>query len=67
MPILAGIEARVVTRRSPKVQQVTAESSSRPESSRAFAKRMAGRFVLRGPRERKEGENTAETKSTNTA
>jgi RNase H-like domain found in reverse transcriptase len=48
VPMLAGMEARVMTLRHPPW----------PESSREFAKRMASRFVLQGPRERKEGRST---------
>jgi hypothetical protein len=35
--------------------------SGRPETAAEFARRVPGRFVLRGQRERKEGENLAET------
>jgi hypothetical protein len=50
LPVLAGLEARVMSLRH----------SRRPESFREFAKRMADRFVRRGPSERKEGGSTAE-------
>jgi Integrase zinc binding domain/RNase H-like domain found in reverse transcriptase len=48
IPMLVGIEAWIMTLWHPP----------RPESSREFAKRMASRFVLRGPREQKEGGST---------
>jgi RNase H-like domain found in reverse transcriptase len=45
IPMLAGMEVRVMTLHHPP----------RPESSREFAKRMVSRFALRGPQDRKEG------------
>ena len=48
MPILTGLEAAAVT---------LGAESGRPETSREFAARMRNFFVLKGPRERKEGED----------
>ncbi len=64
LPILAGIEARVATRRGSRVRRLTEKAAfsqhgpsedappspgSRPESSKAFATRVKDRFTLRGP------------------
>jgi len=60
LPVLAGIEARVVTRHSPHVhKEAQGAVTGRLETSRAFAARMHDRFVLCGPAERKEGRSTA--------
>ena len=48
MPVLTGLEAAAVT---------LGAESGRPETSREFAARMRNFFVLKGPRERKEGED----------
>ena len=97
VPILAGIEARIVTRRgsrsrrpsqkvimaasdssaiataskaSPAVTATSTAAVKPPESSRAFAAQMKGRFVLKGPRpshEPTEGRNTDNTDNTDIA
>jgi len=58
VPILAGIDATLVAQRRPRAARkvpIPAETG-RPETSKEFAARMKGRFALRGPRQRKEGE-----------
>ena len=60
LPVLAGIEARVVMRHSPRGhKEAQGDVTARPETSRAFAARMRDCFVLRGPAEQKEGGSTA--------
>jgi len=54
MPILAGLEAITAVRRK---APVPGAETGRPETSKEFAARVQGHFVLRGPRERKEGGN----------
>ncbi|KAJ3514053.1 hypothetical protein NLJ89_g2594 [Agrocybe chaxingu] len=54
MPILAGIQARVAVQRKPRAKPVPAETG-RPETAAEFAARVKDHFVLRGPREQKEG------------
>jgi len=52
LDVLAGIEARVVTRHSPHVcKEAQGAVTGRPETSRAFAARMHDRFILHGPAE----------------
>jgi hypothetical protein len=65
MPILSGIEAQIAVRRKPRKVVPPAETG-RPETSREFATRMKDNFVLRGPVERKEGGNSAITKTSTT-
>jgi len=59
MPILAGIEAKVAVQRKPRTPRKKPEpaETGRPETATEFAARVKSRFVLRGPGERKEGEN----------
>jgi len=60
LPVLAGIEARVVTRRSPRVcKEAQGAVTGHLEMSRAFAAQMHDRFVLCGPAEQKEGGSTS--------
>jgi hypothetical protein len=54
LPILAGLEAIVETKRRKRKEKPPAESG-RPETSKEFAARMKDGFVLKGPSERKEG------------
>src|SRR5260221_686747 len=54
LPILAGMEAVVETKRRRKNVLPPAESG-RPESGKEFAARIVNHFVLCGPREQKEG------------
>ena len=54
MVVLAGMDAVVATHRD---SSDPAAETGRPETSKEFAQRMRGKFVLRGPRERTEGEN----------
>jgi hypothetical protein len=61
IPVLAGIEARVATRRGSRARRPSQKVAPKAESSQEFAARMKNHFVLRGPREpaeQKEGENT---------
>jgi len=65
IPILAGLEARAAVQKSsrkPRAKPLGAETG-RPETGREFAARMRDHFVLRGPRERKEGGNSTQTTS----
>lgn len=57
LPILAGLEAAAAVPRPRVRRQPPAAETGRPETSREFAARVKDRFVLRGPAERKEGEN----------
>jgi len=60
LPVLAGIEAQVMTRRSPHGhKEAQSAVTARPETSRAFAACMRDHFVLCGPAEQKEGGSTA--------
>lgn len=52
IPLLAGAEAVAAT---PQRKTVPPAETGRPETSSEFAKRVKHHFVLRGPRERKEG------------
>jgi len=65
IPILAGLEAKAAVQkpRKPRTKVLGAETG-RPETAREFAARMKDHFVLRGPRERKEGGNSTQTTST---
>ena len=54
MVVLAGMDAVVATHRD---SSDPAAETGRPETSKEFAQRMRGKFVLRGPCERTEGEN----------
>ena len=56
MLLLSGIEAIVATRRVRKPSRKAIEGKE-PESSKEFVKRLKNKFVLRGPRERTEGES----------
>ena len=55
IPVLAGIEARVVTRRGYRVRRLTEKAALAapppPSSSETFTARMKDRFILRGPQE----------------
>jgi len=62
IPILAGLEAKAAVqnlRRSTRLNPSGAVTS-RVETAREFAARLRDRFVLRGPRERKEGVNSTQ-------
>ena len=65
MPMLAGMEAVVATRRSMRTRKPTSKvgegqrSGDDTETAKDFAKRMKDKFILRGPRERTEGENNS--------
>jgi hypothetical protein len=70
LPVLAGMEARIETRRGTRIRQpsskaLMAEEAITPaESSQQFAAPVKDRFVLKGPRdpeERKEGGSTEST------
>lgn len=50
MPVLAGIEAIVAVQRQPRKVVEPAETGQ-PETSKEFAARMRGNFVLKGPSE----------------
>ncbi|KAJ3514734.1 hypothetical protein NLJ89_g2201 [Agrocybe chaxingu] len=63
MPIMAGLEARVARGR-PRRKPVEPAESGRPETASEFAARFRDRFVLRGPRERKEGGSVHASTST---
>ena len=72
LPILAGMEARVVTRRGSRACKpsrkviMAAEAAEGAESARDFAAHMKDHFVLIGPHrpaERKEGGSTADNLS----
>lgn len=56
MPILAGIEAAAATRPRRARKIVEPAETGRAETLKEFATRMVGKFVLKGPRERTEGE-----------
>ena len=60
MPILAGMEAVVATRRSSRPQKPhqLGDSDDQPETSTEFTHHVVGRFVLHGPREQMEGRST---------
>ena len=65
IPILAGLEAKVAVKRppcKPRSKPLGAETG-RPETGREFAARMRDHFILRGPRERKEGGNSTQNTS----
>ena len=68
-PVLAGIEARVASRRSSRERRLTEKAASavndKGESSKEFAARMKSRFVLRGPAEQKEGERNTHNDNDN--
>jgi hypothetical protein len=62
MTLLAGMEAIVATQRnSDKIKDVPGAETGRPETSKEFARRLKGKVVLRGPRERTEGESGSTT------
>jgi len=65
IPILAGLEVKAAVQkpRKPRTKVLGAETG-RPETACEFAARMKDRFILRGPRERKEGGNSTQTTST---
>jgi hypothetical protein len=77
LPVLAGIEARLVSRRGTRVRRPTEkaavmleEANSGAETSKDFAARMKSSFVLRGPRtpaEQKEGGSTVDNRTSDTA
>ena len=56
LPVLAGVETRVAIQRRPRKSTPGVETG-RPETSREFAARMKDHFVVKGPRQRKEGRN----------
>jgi hypothetical protein len=59
LPVLAGIEAKIATRRGTRERRLTEKAATaRVESSRNFASRVRDHFVLRGPVEQKEGGST---------
>jgi hypothetical protein len=60
MLVLAGMEAIVATHRN-SLRNGPAAETSRPESSREFARRVKDKFVLRGPQNRTEGESMSTT------
>jgi RNase H-like domain found in reverse transcriptase/Integrase zinc binding domain len=57
MVMLAGINAVVATHRDSRLKKIPGAETGRPETSREFASRVKDKFVLRGPRERTEGES----------
>jgi reverse transcriptase-like protein/aspartyl protease len=61
LPLLAGMEAGVATRRCSRHRWQTDKVREQPETSREFAARMKSCFVLRGSAERKEGGSMAQT------
>ena len=71
-PVLAGIEARVTSRRSTRECRLTdkaatvAEESWNPETSHDLAHWMVDRFVLHSPAEQKEGGSMDISSETNT-
>jgi hypothetical protein len=48
LPILAGMEARIATRRGSRERKPSQKAAPEPESSREFAAQMKNRFVLKG-------------------
>ena len=58
LPILAGLEAWAAVQRRPQ-KVVPGAETDRPETSHEFAARVRDHFVLRGPTQRKEGEDTS--------
>lgn len=57
MVLLAGMDAVVATHRDSGLAQDPGAETGRPETSCEFARRMKGRFVLRGPQDGTEGRN----------
>ena len=62
--MLAGIEARIATRKGSRVRRPSEKAvMAKPESAKDVVSRMKGRFVLKGPRrpvETTEGGNTVD-------
>ena len=55
MVLLAGVDTVVATQRNSGVGGTPGAETGRPESSKEFAQRVRGRFVLHGPQECTEG------------
>lgn len=55
MPVLAGVEAVAVSSRPCVKKVVPPAESGRPETSKEFAARIKGSFILKGPQSRVEG------------
>ena len=62
LPTMTSLESAAVIQRQPrKGKEVEPAETGRPETAKEFAARVKDHFVLKGPGERKEGGNRAQT------
>jgi hypothetical protein len=67
MVLLAGIDAVVATHKNSGPNRTdSGADTGRPETSREFAQRMSGKFVLRGPQDRTKGGKETDKEASST-